>query len=62
MSHHTNISAEDETKTIQAQMLAVATFVDDGGDARRAPKGVSLAVFNQFLKALETKKTPRVGS
>ena len=30
---------------IQAQMLAVATVVDDGGDARRAPKTVILAVF-----------------
>ena len=43
---------------IQAQMLAIATVVDDGRDARRAPKGVRLAVFSQFLKAfgLQDKK------
>jgi hypothetical protein len=32
-------------------------YVDDGGDARRAPKGVSLAVFTQCLKAFMTKIT-----
>jgi len=34
---------------IQAQMLAIVTVVDDGRDARRAPKGVRLAVFSQFF-------------
>jgi hypothetical protein len=34
-------------------MLAVVTVVDDGGDARRALEGVSLAVFSQFLKAFD---------
>jgi len=32
-------------------------YVDDGGDARRAPKGVSLAVFTHCLKAFMTKIT-----
>ena len=34
-------------------MLDVVTVVDDGGDARRALEGVSLAVFSQFLKACQ---------
>ena len=35
-------------KIIQAQMLAVATVVDDGDDARRAPQGIILAVKSIF--------------
>ena len=45
----------------QAQMLAVATVVDDGGDARRAPKTVILAVFRYvslICESLRDKKTP----
>ena len=40
-----------------AKSLAVVTVVDDGGDARRAPRGVILAVFSQFLKAFGANNT-----
>ena len=36
-------------------MLTVVTVVDDGGDARRAPKGVSLAEFSNFFEGLRDK-------
>ena len=36
---------------------ACCRYVVDGGDARRAPQGVILAVLNQFLKASGTKNT-----
>jgi len=42
MRHHTNISKKHEA-TKNKLMLAVFPVVDDGGDARKAPKGVSLA-------------------
>ena len=32
-------------------MLAVVAVVDDGDDAHRAPRGVSVAMFGQFLEA-----------
>ena len=41
-------------------MLTVVTVVDDGGDARRAPKGVSLAVFSNFVKAFGINHTVNV--
>ena len=46
-----------ERQPKQAKMFAVVPVADDSRDGRRAPKGVSLAVSSQSLKAFGTKNT-----
>ena len=56
MRHDSKIENKNMKQKKQTQMRAVVTVVDDGGDARRAPQGVILAVRGQFLKTFKTKK------
>ena len=61
MHHHTSISKKNmKQKTIQAQTFAVATVVDDGGDAHR-PKRRQFGGVSQFLKVFGTKNTVNTG-
>ena len=59
MRHHTNTSTKTWSKQFQAQLLSVVAAVDDGGDARRAPDGVSLAVY-PIVEDLRDKNTVNI--